>query len=636
MASMKAKIEIGLDTSKIKSGSKEATQSFDKIASGAKSALGKVDARADKAGNKIKQVGNEGKIAGSKVKQGAEKGAQGMNKLGNEAKKAERDIGGVAISVLGLGASVTGLSDTIFGMKEKLVALERSSFGLERTTEDMKRMQEDFDEAVKTGTMTAKEHQRALKDLELGYKDMAVEVKEIEAETEAMNSEWISFAVNTATTVVFSLTTITTALGAERVAKIGSALATNLATLANRKFVMSLWAIAKHPVFLIATAGLAIWESNLFGLRSEIEKWSGMDDLSLLSNLEKTFSSGIPDAGAETIDSLDEIEKKAEKLQESFDETTTQSNKGIIPMIEDVGDCSVKSARKVDTLTNSIDNLKKKQQTFRLDFVADEKQFQDRVANLAKQNIRYGSTDSARRSGLSSLVNFSNMLGGNLRDSKLFGHGMTSVFTDPMDHWNGGMKWKIGGNEAQNYQERHDQQMYNASISGFDNNSKKGWSSKALKTQSLFQQRIARKNAIASAKHHAQKLRAKQGRINQFNYFARWGLASQFRGTKNWKPIWRGLGGIINRHRKRREFLSKAGFDTSSPASLANAELEWAIAMPKWIEDTGFDKTQIKKYVADDRRSDIFNVIDHRRRTGMIEPLAPVSIRLGLISSGVI
>jgi len=364
--SMKAKIEIGLDTSKIKSGSKEATQSFDKIASGAKSALGKVDARADKAGNKIKQVGNEGKIAGSKVKAGAEKGAQGMNKLGNEAKKAERDIGGVAISVLGLGASITGLSDTIFGMKEKLVAIERSTFGLERTTEDMKRMQEDFDEAVKAGTMTAKEHQRALKDLELGYKDMAVEQKEVQAEQEAMNSEWISFAVNTATTVVFSLTTITTALGAEKMAKIGSALATNLATIANKRFVMSLWAIAKHPVFLIATAGLAIWESNLFGLRSEIEKWSGMEDLSLLSNLEKTFSTGIPEAGAETIDSLDEIEKKAEELQESFDETTTQSNKGIIPMITDVGDCSVKSARKVDTLSDSIDKLKKKQQSLKI------------------------------------------------------------------------------------------------------------------------------------------------------------------------------------------------------------------------------------------------------------------------------
>ena len=362
--SMKAKIEIGLDTSKIKSGSKEATQSFDKIASGAKSALGKVDARADKAGNKIKQVGNEGKIAGSKVKAGAEKGAQGMNKLGNEAKKAERDIGGVAISVLGLGASVTGLSDTIFGMKEKLVALERSSFGLERTTEDMKRMQEDFDQAVKDGTMTAREHARALKDLELGYKDMAVEVKEIEAETEAMNSEWISFAVNTATTVVFSLTTITTALGVEGMAKVKSAFATNIATTANKRFVMSLWAIAKHPVFLIATAGLAIWESNLFGLRSEIEKWSGMEDLSLLSNLEKTFSSGIPEAGAETIDSLDEIEKKAQELQESFDETTTHSNKGVIPMIENVGDCSVKSAKKVDTLTDSLDNLKKKTTNF--------------------------------------------------------------------------------------------------------------------------------------------------------------------------------------------------------------------------------------------------------------------------------
>ena len=357
--SMKAKIEIGLDTSKIKSGSKEATQSFDKIAYGAKSALGKVDARADKAGNKIKQVGNEGKIAGSKVKAGAEKGAQGMNKLGNEAKKAERDIGGVAISVLGLGASITGLSDTIFGMKEKLVAIERSTFGLERTTEDMKRMQEDFDEAVKAGTMTAREHERALKDLELGYKDMAVEQKEVQAEQEAMNSEWISFAVNTATTVVFSLTTITTALGAEKMAKIGSAIATNIATVANKRFVMSLWAIARHPVFLIATAGLAIWESNLFGLRSEVEKWAGMD-LGIFSNIENMLGTGIPEATAETADEFENLDRQINTLQSTLQNTTNTANIGVAPALNQIGREAEQAGNKVNRLNDKLDEFTKK------------------------------------------------------------------------------------------------------------------------------------------------------------------------------------------------------------------------------------------------------------------------------------
>ena len=611
--SMKAKIEIGLDTSKIKSGSKEATQSFDKIASGAKSALGKVDARADKAGNKIKQVGNEGKIAGSKVKAGAEKGAQGMNKLGNEAKKAERDIGGVAISVLGLGASVTGLSDTIFGMKEKLVALERSSFGLERTTEDMKRMQEDFDQAVKDGTMTAKEHARALKDLELGYKDMAVEVKEIEAETEAMNSEWISFAVNTATTVVFSLTTITTALGAERVAKIGSALATNIATLANKRFVMSLWAIAKHPVFLVATAGLAIWESNLFGLRSEIEKWSGMEDLSLLSNLEKTFSSGIPEAGAETIDSLDEIEKKAQELQESFDETTTHSNKGVIPMIENVGDCSVKSARKVDSLTDSLDNLKKKQQTFRADYVASELRFQEQVARIADKGI----SKRAQQSGLMSLVSYNNLLGGTLN----FGHSMTSKFTDPMKHWKNKNKYQ-DYNEARNFQQIHDQRQYNASISGFDNNSTKGWSPQSMATLKNFHDRVDALNAQATAKFNNQKLANKKARREIYAFASAWSLKG---GNGNFpKSDARNIPQVVKKVKARIRYVEGLGYGSiNTPEQLAKAEAQLALDRQSWIGQTGMNSSEISMLHEAGRKDDIFNVINHRQR-------------LGLISSGVI
>lgn len=611
--SMKAKIEIGLDTSKIKSGSKEATQSFDKIASGAKSALGKVDARADKAGNKIKQVGNEGKIAGSKVKAGAEKGAQGMNKLGNEAKKAERDIGGVAISVLGLGASITGLSDTIFGMKEKLVALERSSFGLERTTEDMKRMQEDFDEAVKAGTMTAKEHARALKDLELGYKDMAVEVKEIEAETEAMNSEWISFAVNTATTVVFSLTTITTALGAERVAKIGSALATNIATLANKKFVLSLWAIARHPVFLIATAGLAIWESNLFGLRSEIEKWSGMDDLSLLSNLEKTFSSGIPEAGAETMDSLNEIEKKAEELQETFDDTTTQTNRGIIPSIEEIGKCSDKTSVKVDRLSDSIDNLKKKRNQEQKDFVANEIKFQAQVDRIRKIN---GST-RAVETGLLANVNYRNMINGT------YGFGADSTLlrsAKGSDHWNGGSSNPIGGNASSAIS---NQQAYNASISGYDKDSTAGYSPQGMVALRNFKQRVAEQNARFSAEHENRKRLAKEGKQKMYDFADYWDIRMP-RGTNFPKAWLRGLPQIVQKVKNRISYVKNLGYGTpTSEEALQQAEAKIKSDRDNWVLRTGLKESTVIQYHESGKMSDIYNVINHRQR-------------LGIISSGVI
>lgn len=614
--SMKAKIEIGLDTSKIKSGSKEATQSFDKIASGAKSALGKVDARADKAGNKIKQVGNEGKIAGSKVKQGAEKGAQGMNKLGNEAKKAERDIGGVAISVLGLGASITGLSDTIFGMKEKLVALERSSFGLERTTEDMKRMQEDFDEAVQAGTMTAKEHARALKDLELGYKDMAVEVKEIEAETEAMNSEWISFAVNTATTVVFSLTTITTALGAERTAKLGSALAGVVLTKSTKAFANSLWLVVKHPVFLVVAGALAIWESNLFGVRTEVEKLLGVGDLGILSNIQKAFDTGIPEAGAETIDSLQSIEDQTKQLQESFDETTTQSNRGIIPMITDVGDCSIKSSKKVDSLSDSLDNLKKKQETFRADYLVAETRFQEQVTRIKNKSA----SPQASKSGLSALVNYNKLIGGSMG----FGHALTNKMTKGMDHWNGGAsRYATGGDTGLNDKRIFDQNLYNNSISGYDNNSTKGWSASSMQTLRNFKARVSQMNAESNARHENEKRQRKIGRQKMYEYADEWNLKSLFRGRFP-KADMRSIPRLVNETKRRVARVARLGYGTpTNLADLARAEYQIEQDRENWQTKTGMKESTISQLHEAGRSSDIFNVINHRQR-------------LGLISSGVI
>ena len=552
MASMKAKIEIGLDTSKIKSGSKQAVQSFDKMASGAKSSMGKIDGRADKTASNLKRVGNAGKQAGQEVRAGAKKGETGLNDLANTAKKAERDIGGVAISVLGLGASITGLSDTIFGMKEKMVALERSQFGLEQTTEDVKRMQEDFDEAVKAGTMTAKEHERAVKDLELAYKDMAVEQKEIQAETEAMSSEWISFAVNTATTVVFSITTIKTAFDAETLAKLRSVKGTMLATLANKGFVKSLWAIAKHPVFLIATAGLAIWESNLFGLRSEIEKWSGIDDLSLLGNLEKTFSSGIPEASAETYDAMDSVEKKALELQETFDNSTATSNTGIIPSIVEIGDCSDKTAQKVDHLSDSLDNLKKKREMEQKDSVASEISFQHKM-----QRAR--------------------MIGGKSYEAEM-------------------------------------KRYYRDTVYG---NTTSGWTPEAMATLRGFNERVAKQNAIFARQHEERKIRSQQGRIDDIN-FARAFNLSGGSGTFVQADL-RNLPRVVNQTKNRIKYLEGLGYGKiNNSQQLAEAEAKLAKDRQSWVADTGITNEEVKQLQETGRKHDIFNIINHRQRLGLI------------------
>lgn len=558
MASMKAKIEIGLDTSKIKSGSKEATQSFDKMASGAKSAMGKVDARANSTGNAIKQVGTEGKIAGSKVKAGAEKGAQGMNKLGAEAKKAERDIGGVAISVLGLGASITGLSDTIFGMQEKMVALERSTFGLERTTEDVKRMQEDFDKAVASGTMTAEEHARAVKDLELAYKDMAIEQKEVKAEQEAMNSEWISFAVNTATTVVFSLTTITTALGAERSAKIASALATNILNLSMKGLVKTLWAIARHPVFLVATAGLAIWESNLFGLRSEVEKWAGMD-LGIFSNIENMLGTGIPEASAETAEEFENLDRQITTLQDTLQNTTNAVNIGVAPALHQVGKEAQEAGDKVNRLNEQLDEFSKKNENSNAITSRTPRSQIPNTALMTSQERKQHNLDQFRGLG---------------------GRGASAIA-------------HVGGNATQHFQ-------------------------RAVSTPRHIIEEARRKDAIENARRERVKALGRKKHAENLAFQARWGLSAPRYG---WKAWYRGTDLRVNRIKGRLEKLKRFGVDVSGirgmPA-LERAEAENLARQTKLSEQAGTSVLQIQQWELGGVTHHIFNMINYRERLGLI------------------
>ena len=203
----------------------------------------------------------------------------------------------------------------------------------------------------------------------------------------------------------------------------------------------------------------------------------------------------------------------------------------------------------------------------------------------------------------------------------MFGHSLTTRFTDPMKHWRGIVQKYPTGGKADDA--RATQATYNASISGYDNNSTSGWSGKALDTLSSFQQRVSAQNAEFARQHNERKRLAKIGKRQNFEYFSRWGLGAQFAGTKNWKPIWRSLGTHINRHKRRRAFLTKAGYDTSNPEAFAEAEAQYKIDREAWVTKSGLEVSGITKLIEADRRTDIFNVIEHRRR-------------LGLISSGVI
>ena len=305
---------------------------------------------AKKVQKELRSTGEEGKKAGSKIDSGAEKGKQGLQKLGDESQETKRDMTALGVSVLGLGASITGLSDAIFGMKEKMIALRRSQFGLKETTEDLTRQKEDLIDALKEGTLAGRDYERALKDIKLTAENLTIEQAELKAETEALNSEWLTFGVNTINTVMFTMIAMTTVLSADTKAKIVNHAVTKGLTTATILFSKALWKIAKHPAFLIAAAGVAVWEANLFNLRGELEKMSGQS-LGIIDNIQNMTDSAFGAA-----DSTDELTRKIEENNSGIDDWAKNLKRGS-SSIDEFGSSAERATKSIKGFTQAQERL---------------------------------------------------------------------------------------------------------------------------------------------------------------------------------------------------------------------------------------------------------------------------------------
>ena len=340
---------------------------------------------AKKVQKELKATGSAGKKAGADVDAGADKGAAGLKKMDSSAGKAEGALTTLSVSVLGLGASITGLSDAILGFNEKTVALERSTFGLKEMTIQVAREQEDLAKAIQEGTMSAEDEKRAIEDLGLSMEALAIEERTVKAEAEALSGEWVSFAINTATTVVQSLVAVTSMLALKTAGTATATGATAAHTGSNWSLVASLKAAAgamkafmlSNPItaaaLIASTAAVAAYETNLGGMRDGIEDMMGMERGSL-----PTLTGGFIDLSGATQESSEAAVDWAKRAEE----IANQARTNLVPQIDEARESfgelnfelkntsheAKNTTQSIDILANSVDRLKKKRP---LDIITD-------------------------------------------------------------------------------------------------------------------------------------------------------------------------------------------------------------------------------------------------------------------------
>ena len=336
---LEAKASIELDADKFVKGSDKIQKEFQDIdKTGTKSV--------DSVSDSLSDMGNESTKTGDKIKQAGEKGEKAFDDLGDSADKAESDVSGLGIGVLGLGQSITGVSDAILGFNEKLVKLDRTAFGLEQTTKDLKREIEDFEIALKNGELSGIELNRALEDIAFTYRDLKIQQEEARTEAEALSGEFLSFGLSLVQTVAFGIITVNELLKSTRVQLILNKISMVGLTTATKTFVAALWTIAKHPAFLVAAAGILVWETNFLNLRGTLEEYSGVQ-LGIADNLMKLSDNLFPDASAAVEDtrfSLEELTEISELSGLSLEElqnTLNNTNESFVNLNTNVFDTSL-------------------------------------------------------------------------------------------------------------------------------------------------------------------------------------------------------------------------------------------------------------------------------------------------------
>lgn len=293
-----------------------------------------INSKLDQAGQKAKQMGDKAGAAGSKAKAGMEQAKAG-------ADKAKIGFGVAAVAVQGFTSQIAGMGQQVLDFESKVVALNKTIVGLESQELALKRMQEDLNRAVAEGTIEERDYHRALEDIELQFKNVQLETQNVEAETKKLSGEYISFGIN----AVGAVAQIAIAFVAMGVTAGGVLKGTIVGVKA---LSGALWTVAKHPVFLIITAGILAWE---LGLKSIVENLTGIEDLGIFSNLQKAF-----DGLTQGESSMQELNRQTKEFGDTVEKNTPVWG-SMAESIDEVGDSAERTSKKVKGLTIAQEQL---------------------------------------------------------------------------------------------------------------------------------------------------------------------------------------------------------------------------------------------------------------------------------------
>ena len=286
-----------------------------------------IEVSADKATKETRKLRSEFKKMGDESSKSSNEAKRSLKEVGDEAQNTKADMSALSVSVLGLGQSFAGVSDSIFGMQEKMIALKRSQFGLKQTETDLQRQQEDLNEAIREGTLEGRELERAMEDLKLAQEDYRIELEEVRGEQESLNSEFVSLGLNVGQTAAFmgiALSQMAAAANMTTVAFVKLKLAVLASAFSMKTLRAAMTLVSSHPLMtialIVAAAGFAAWEANIFGVRDALSSLVGVELPAISTFLSDIFGGLMPEANAQLVEFEGNIGNVGEVTMETTDE----------------------------------------------------------------------------------------------------------------------------------------------------------------------------------------------------------------------------------------------------------------------------------------------------------------------------
>ena len=225
-----ANIDLRMNTSNFKKGVTDTKRGFDDIKNKSTQSMNQVRNSTDQATNSMKRLNDSTKLTN--------------------------------ISMLTAGQSIASAAQSSFALVQSMTALRTKQLDIQRVNLDVAKLQDRINQLQEQGKQNTNEYAFAVEELTLKQEEQAIK-------NEELTNTYIQMGFQIVAIASTSIPAMITALGgvAGAMKALGAAMTF----------------IQKHPVFLVASAGILAWE---LGISKLIENMTG-HDLSIIGNINR-------------------------------------------------------------------------------------------------------------------------------------------------------------------------------------------------------------------------------------------------------------------------------------------------------------------------------------------------------------